>query len=577
VLESTEWGPIPKLAAQLAQTLPERAHWGNAVQREGGLWAAVMMSQGEPFWPRELLPTKPVPSARPARPRPPRRGLWSALARLFARWWTWRRGLESIPTRASPLTQPRTPDGAEVINTLIDCYTWLGQRNLQALTPYFAPLWKELPLPLLVSSPQGVVWSLAAYTFQTRGPQALIGLRPVLAADNLAATPGDCVAFHLHLISIVTSLRQTLRLPLCAVSERRRPGFLRSTEFIGSYLALVQRQGDRQVAEWLEGLNTLLAHSPLTRLLYLDLPHQSQQSSDRDKNFLLPLLRPEASAAEETDDKGWLELWLSHLARALLGACLSPPPSYEAWQLANQELAIIIAEDKARAAPREERRGVSLANKNIRDEQFLLARDAKARRERAEKKCKELRELMRQQYLQRWETVAVWLADFEYLKLRFLDLLVRQISLECAPRISAVWNRVKNETFKPPRDYFSWKSEDSGSGICFEAFEDALFGHRDEAERPSILPQPERERYRKILEGLLPAEPLDAAEISRRGGVFEVATKRLLKQFQLSGVVLPIPEERGYPPAELLADWLMTLMEPLSETRTTDVRSTVVG
>lgn len=468
-------------------------------------------------------------------------------------------------------------DGAQWFETLTDCHAWLARSNLRALAPKFLPFWRDLPWPLLDISHQGVVWALGVYTFQTGGPQTIEQMAPLLQTTGGRPTAGDLISLHLLLENLVCGLAERFRLELPTVFGQRRMGGLRSERFIGSYLALGQTPERSHAANCFRQVHRLIALSQLTQLIYLDVIRGSLLDAQPDPE-LLPKL---SGLAESPQQEGvqqktalWRELWLSHLARSLLAACFGPPPSFDIWQVAEQQRERI--EDEVRAMLMRKRRRqlttvMSAAAPRI-DQEISQHPQVQA----ARAKCVDLKEAMRQEHLERWETVAAWFSGGEYFKLRFLDMMARQIVSEETPRMRERWPRLvrEREGFLPPmpREVFFLEGND---GFCFQAFEALLLGAQEETKRRKVPPDNEHGRCRDAWTGLLPAG-LNETEISRQAGVTEWAAGRLVSRYDRGHVALPFPDERGDAPAQLFAEWFQTMLDRLPATETTNVEATVL-
>lgn len=548
-------GPIPRLVKllALAASKPGASSWSQAVESAGGLWEASVIGRGDDFWPAEL---------RQAGYR------WTEWAGIF-------RAMVANLRQIGDST--RRWDGAQWFETLTDCHAWLARGNLHALAPKFLPFWRDLPWPLLDISYQGVVWALGVYTFQTLGPQTIERMAPLLQTTGGRPTAGDLISLHLLLENLVCGLAERFRLKLPTVFGQRRMGGLRSERFIGSYLALGQAPEGSPAANCFRQMHRLIALSQLTQLVYLDVIRRSLLDAQPDRD-LLPRLNglTESAQQEGVQQKTalWRELWLSHLARSLLAACFGPPPSFEIWQTAEQQSEQIEAEVRAKLM-RKRRHQVttvmSAAAASISQEvsQHPLVQAARA-------KCDTLKEAMRQESLERWETVAAWFSGCEYFKLRFLDMMARQVASDEAPRMKERWPGLIRENVEPlppiPRLIFFLEGND---GFCFQAFETLLLGAQEETKRRKSPPDNEHGRCRDAWTGLLPAG-LNEAEISRQAGVTEWAARRLVSRYDRGYVALPFPDERGDAPAQIFAEWFQTMFNRLPATETTNVEATVL-
>jgi hypothetical protein len=287
----------------------------------------------------------------------------------------------------------------------------------------------------------------------------------------------------------------------------------------------------------------------------LDLIERLDTDKAPDSALLLTLTEHENGSQAA----GWRELWLSHLARSLLAACLSSAPSFEAWQAAKEEHKNI--ETEVRAQIRSQLTTLDVT-KDIAEQ---VRQDPRVRA--ARKKVDDLWKKVRQQFLQRWEVAATWFAGCEYFKLRFLDLLIRQITSEADPQMAECRPPLSQDQGPVPfaaKDFF-----DEG----FKNFETIIFGPSRETEQNANPPLSEHPRWRSALNGLLRSGGMDAAQISKQVGVTHESGTRLLDRFERMRIVLPIPGEKVNAPAAVCADWITTLLSGLSAEQTSNVRS----
>ena len=551
-MEHLDSGPIPRLVKllALAASKPGALGWSQAVESAGGLWEASVIGRRDDFWPAELR-------------------------RAGYRWTEWAGIFREMFTNLRQMGDPtRRWDGAQWFETLTDCHAWLARGALRALAPKFLPFWRDLPWSLLDISHQGVVWALEVYTFQTWGPQTIERMEPLLRTTGGRPTAGDLISLHFLLENLVCDLAERFRLKPPTVSDRRRMGGLRSERFIDSYLALGQAPEGSLAANYFRRMHRLIALSQLTQLVYLDVIYRSLLDAQPDSD-LLPKLNGLTESAQQEGARQkaalWRELWLSHLARSLLAACHGPSPSFEVWQAAELERERIEAEVRARLMRKRRRRVETIMSAAAPSIDQEVSRNPLVREIRAE--CGELKEEMRQEHLERWETVAAWFSGCEYFKLRFLDMMARQIASDEAPRMKERWPHIRHRFPPPlPREDFFREGED---GFCFQTFEDLLFGAQEEARRRKNLPSNESGRYRNAWAGLLPVS-MNEAEISRQTGVTGPAARRVVSRFERGHVVLPFPDERGDAPAQIFADWIETLLNRLPADETKNVVATIL-
>jgi hypothetical protein len=180
------------------------------------------------------------------------------------------------------------------------------------------PFHEELPLSLARVSPQGVAYGLAACDFQARA-RADAPLQP----PNDGTQPGDLLALHLLIESIVADER--VPAPPGGATVHRVGGGLRTPTFLQRYPALRLAAQQRGAALPVE---SLVRHSPLTQLIYLDLMDLQDAPRKARRTWQVGL---------DKSDATWHEAWLSQIARSLVGALLSKPPQWEAWRAVDEE------------------------------------------------------------------------------------------------------------------------------------------------------------------------------------------------------------------------------------------------
>ena len=561
-MSALDWGPIEELAARLSsiESLndPSATGWARVVTSTGGLWNTYAVNEGAALWPAQLRPVWSLPP----RPLPPVESGWSRLAKFFRNLFARGRNAASLRKQR----RNRQAQSRDLTTILAECHAWLGQKNMLATTRWFSPFWRDLPFPLMEVSSQGILWALAAYTFYTWGPRALAEMGSLFTIAGSDATTADCLVLHIHLDAIIQSLPSRLNIPLHGLSARRRMGGLRSDRFIRSYLTLSQAELKTDVHEWFTGLQQLVHHSGLTQLIYLDIIQNPPNRDVAERDSLFAAVTTGGAAKDETSQRQqWRELWLSHLARSMLGACLSPTPAFEAGLRAERMLEAARQEARVKLMEKFRKIGPPTAQ-----DVESYPEVAKARQELATQ-----RQTMRMQYLTRLEIVNGWLSSSVYLKLHFLNMLVRHMAAATTESMLQRWQTIKLEVPRPaPRDRFLWAEKDR---VCFAAFEKLLYGPAAEDARPSTPPDYMHERLRAALLEFVSVSAPDFSNMERESGVPNQSLNSLFNRFQNNGVLLPFPEERSGSPADILGDWIDALLDNLTAQTVTNQSSTVVS
>jgi hypothetical protein len=528
-----DWGPVPALAR--CRGIAGRLHG-----RAGGLWLAGAESAFPGLWPDELAST------------PPPSGGVGWLARLGRRLW------------------PRTPPGTAAAGLpapspeLIAVHGWLAQRNAAASLRWSAPLWRRAPVPLAAISEQGILWCLAAFRVERRRPfaAALIQELPL----NTPATPGDCVALHLLIEELVPAVIARLRLQP-RPSPGRRPGGLRSQAFMSAWPALMLQSDPflpnwlaqglflfSAVRHWRRVLERLIAVSPLTRLVYADLispvhhgfPWPPAPAPGRLSGAATSLQARTLFGSPDPDGRwhAFTDLWISHLARSALAAMLGPPASFELLQDAE---AVLTSQERLWPMGSIRR---------------LVA--ARSRRDR-------LVHAVNEEYVTRLAWLDGTLAQNDYFRLRFLDMLVRQIVAELSGPIGVEWARIGATADVEARDHFFFPGPQQHGPWCLLRFAQVLFGRHGLAG----LAAGRVPALRRMLLALLPAGEPDAGELAARSGMPQRYCAALLARYGAQGVELPVRGATGHTPRYILSVWVKTLLNQLPAEQAVQVQRQV--
>jgi hypothetical protein len=542
-----EWGPFPQLDGFLH----------NAA---AGPAAPLVAPEKNGLWPLTSLTVKDVIPPAPGEQiiAQPRESRW----RRFIRW---------VLRRPPPVPAPLIDDEA-LARLLVECTAWLDELTLERAATLFAPFWEDLPTRAFRVSEKAIAWALAVRRLDRSGPTAFNMARgcPPLGIGDL---PGDFLALHLMIERLVEGLFARWRLAAPPAVERR-PGGMRRREFLKAYPALAihlsrQMSDDvmwRQALDailnalggmeflmsgdvmWRQALNALLDHSPLTRLVYMDVIGRPLTGQE-----VLPLV--DLGPREER----WREVWVSLLARSLLGVVLSPDPSLEALRLAEAELSRLEAE---RIAWIEERRRSwwrRLFSHRLPEggaPPTPLDMKVAAQRNRVQATGQR----MNQERLARLRTLAEVLArGSPYLHMLVMDMLTRLAAGQAAEEASA------RRWAGPPPASVGWQMFDEG-GAGADRLVRMLVGRGLDHVGELLASRPaETEAVADILS---PNTAAPCADVARRTGVPTETIELLAARFgdELAGRIhlpMPAPAHLAPHPEQCLAQCLAVLRAAL--------------
>lgn len=429
---------------------------------------------------------------------------------------------------------PRQPHVArgELSRCLTECHAWFGAELTRMLTPLFAPMWREVPTELTLTSGRAVMATLNA--LETDDGSLVATLRRWLegVSDQVpdgGVCPGDLLIAHRHIEMLVRRHYGE------AASERNGAliGGLRTPEFLAVYSKL---PGPTR-----RTVDSLVSLSPLTRVVYADVVRPFPV--DASMPFLRAVLRPA--------DGAWRELWLAQVARSLLSALLNPIPQANEWRR-------LSAERERLASARRHASGLELARVERRIgvviEQLTRARGAVVRA-----------------LADRYQTASALALQEEaepscrWLRILMLDMLVRHTVTREMKALVVAWSRKAAGGGLPYVDDFML-SEQSPLGATFH---DRLLGIPVTA--IGEMNSDDVFRLRDSLgRALNPPSCPSVSEFAASTGFSKRSTTRLLSRFyddDTGGVRLPFatPNDRGPAPATLLSNWLVPLLNALPE------------
>lgn len=328
------------------------------------------------------------------------------------------------------------------------------------------------------------------------------------------------------------------------------------------------RMADR-ARRWSAIVREFASNSPLTQLVYGDL-FWTEATWPEIRAIPAPTLaaniRPLVALAPE--QLSWRELWLSHLARSLVGVVTSPSPAHERHRRKQAQCAAREREGRQAAGGR----------------RYDPSRDAELQQLIRERNA--LAEAGRYQRLARLARLnAIWLPQEAveaptYVQLRFLDMLVRHLATRSMDQLHEQWAQMAGQgsagRVESERLGDVLLSETSGLRA---AFEETLLGQPVQVWGQSLAQAAGgREWLAGQLEMLLDP-PLDppanversaawtaaAHRLAPVAGVPDRAARELVHGFCEDGIEVTFQPRhpQTFPPARLLRDWMLPMLSAL--------------
>lgn len=297
-----DWGPIPRFAARLADTVPRRPNGRHrplaATRPFGGPWGLLVRDKWDGFAPIRT----PGPS-------------W--LAALMDR-------LRRTARSGRPFS-----DEDELARALGELHRFLVLRNVRFLAEVL-PGPAAIPPAFLKVTATGLAWALWVYELATHGPISPLRVPvPVGPPDWPAApTAADSLSLHLWIEELVADDDLPDPPGECAraLGGLRRATFLRRFPRLGESKQPLVRQRAEVVRQ-------LLLLSPLSQWVYADVVPPTL-----DLNGASPVAVPTGKNLP-ADVQAAHDGWHSVLARSLVAALLGPTPAWERRCAAENELA----------------------------------------------------------------------------------------------------------------------------------------------------------------------------------------------------------------------------------------------
>ena len=535
------WGPIADLASLLASSVavwhkhPE--FWLTTAERFSGLWGLYSSECWIRYDPTHAEVSLPNPS------------FWRQLSFLF--WRLWHRE-HKFPTH------PQLPDPDALAKTLVRCHSWLADMLMRHTARLFMPPCDRPPYELCMVSQKAIAWALIVYVCDTMGPGMLVSDNNfVILPKQYHLTEQDLVGDHLALHTLIEVLAQRVFSGAENVSSTHTflLGGLRTQAFLESYCGLANDITE-EVDPWRNALDKLIRHSPLTQLVYLDildLPLNPQLARG--------LARPRKSETETL----WYDVWVSQLARSLIGVLKSLAHAARQRALLDTEISRLEAQLSLD--------GVKSASWN-----FGLTSQLKYLTNRRKK----LNDCVLPHYLSR---IGFWADLFQhnpwasYLHIRMLDMLVRDIFAGSVGAMRRQWRNFGcgDEGHRAHlcfiRDRIT-PHKQKEHGVCYLKFVRQLF-HCDWiedldsyavkiAEFQNYTCSQLQDQIKILLEPAL----THRVNSSNR-------FKDLIASFsgkQPHGIRLPCryPDDRALPPSEILKHWSNALFNRLSTLERTE-------
>jgi hypothetical protein len=544
----------------------------------GGIWGLY----GRDIWPKNLVPPY-IPISH--------KGFWQHFLDFFDKLFALLRG----GNFKSTIEWGPFPDLAEKIDavstgvfpgehfavTLARSHQWISERILRYIFPLFSPFWKDIPLQAVTTSERSLVWTLAVYASDTYGPDLvlqaarskvkrgeknplsfnlLLNQKYVLTPD---AAPGDFLNLHICIEILVASLKERLNLTPLPASGKRKLGGLRTRQFLDIYSALANPdlsggQSHRIVGKWPKVIRMLIASSPLTQVVYAD---------------VIETVSPQTCYVSLTGfktEETWHELWISHLAKSMIGFILSPPPCFEKWQDAEERCQQVEAEARQWAS----RRGYPVNSREI--ESYPGLREAR-------ELCRKLyAEKVRQHAARIAHLAHIFQANSKYLRLRVLDMLVRYIAASSAQDMQKQWReKSRKDPILRARNFLLTEE-----CVYFDSFMEILFGQlQQDSNWENVFGLLDREQVdnlsgsirdmidfpiqRDIFQNDREFED-QVEQIAGEAGVRNQSVRQLIRRFadrESWGIMLPFkyPNHQAEAPMTFLVSWGTIILQSLSQ------------
>ncbi|HEX3045587.1 MAG TPA: hypothetical protein VHY08_12585 [Bacillota bacterium] len=569
-MENNQWGPIPELVELLdhhPDELPDDDKtWRLAALRYGGLWGACFWD----IWPDNLRP----PAISRYMDALPKDGVQQQSSAKTQGHYPF------SPVEGKVRRKDEIGDHNTLPELLERCHAWLGAQNLDGVRSWFTPWWRYCPYELVGVSQRGFAWVIAAYRLTINEKVQFPDISMYRLDEK--ATLGDCLAVHLCIERLLKEKGLQLGLDKKMKPEPERYwGGLRSQYFLAVYPYLGPRAEQLGISRWLKNFNRLIEASPLTQLIYPDLlEHLGEQAHFGHLTLIVPSGK-EVGQAEQAEQakqaeqvSQWGEMWLSQLARSVVGALISDPPALEKVRYCEERIRRLQEKAKQWWRPG---RAKSDSNPEI---------------VKAQKALEQAKAEYSGQYRQRLTMLPHLLGLKEddqgspFLSMRFFDMLIRlsvtqnqkAITEQLTKMLKSPWMPVSNLIFAPPAEFQQYfnalnDGERTSWGECgagYEAVERTLFreGLRRDAE-PKTLSAAEQMAIEKLLTPPLigspnnepPAESSIREKAKQSGLTFEAA-QRLMVTFNDIGICLSFsnPDLRGPSPRLILDSILATVI-----------------
>lgn len=295
-----DWGPIPRFAARLADTVPRRPNGRHrplaATRPFGGPWGLLVRDRWDGYGPIRT----PGPS-------------W--VAALLDR-------LRRTARSGRPFS-----DDDELARALGELHRFLAVRNVRFLASVL-PGPAAIPPAFLTISATGLAWALWVFELAVNGPAPSERV-PVGPPDwPVPPTAADSLSLHLWIEELVAEGG----IPDPPGGSPRALGGLRRATFLRRFARLGQSKSP-PVRRRADVVLRLLLLSPLTQWVYADVVPPTL-----DPNGASPVAVPTGKDLP-ADVQAAHDGWHAVLARSVVAALLGPTPAWERRCAAEDELA----------------------------------------------------------------------------------------------------------------------------------------------------------------------------------------------------------------------------------------------
>jgi hypothetical protein len=310
---SPNWSAIEQDYGELE--LEGAGTWAWLASREispGWPWAGIAAG----VWPDPITPRGNHPLSEPEIPL----RWWTRFVAWLTRGFSFLRDVPVLPGSEAPPAAPRPVPSRpwqDEAKRLVRCLAWLARRNLRYLAPLFGPFWDDRPYVSFARASgrvTGRALSVSLFVHSTRRA-ASAAVRPAAPWEERPRTwlLGDIISRHIDVHWLLSLFAAEVAGGGQGVLGGQ--GGLRDPTFLALHAGLEEVSAPGQpTAHALQLVERLAQHSPLTLGVYADL-FGINRAVAPDWTAVICL---------GPSEEGWHELWLAHLARAIVSALLAP-------------------------------------------------------------------------------------------------------------------------------------------------------------------------------------------------------------------------------------------------------------